>query len=231
MQIAFGAIGDAAARDTYPVQMRPFTSGLDLKTRMQELVVEKKGGGGLEESYELGALYCLHNVKMKKAVNPIVIFIGDEKPYGNISPEMALMAGVKLEKRVTTKEVFNQLKRKFSVYLIRKPYHETGSNALSAEDKEVRSVWVDLLGSDHVCDLPEPGRVVDVIFGILARETGRIEYFREEIEGRQKKDQVKTVYRSLASIHEIEGPVASRAGASIMKIDDKRKGGATKKLI
>ena len=62
-----------------------------------------------------------------------------------------------------------------------------------------------MLGTDRVVGLPDASRVVDVIFGILARETDRIEYFREELEGRQRPDQVKTVMKSLETVHTLSG--------------------------
>lgn len=237
LEIAFGAFGDACRPDRYPLQVRPCTKGTDLKTRMEELIIEKGGGGTLEENSELAALYGVHKIEMPKAIKPVFILITDEKPYGYISKEMAAdVAGVTLEGRTTAKAVFDQLKAKFSVYLIRKPYGSSGGdgNSMSSEDREVRARWIELLGEDRVCDLPEAGRVVDVIFGLLARETGRIEYFREEIEGRQKPDQVATVYKSLASIHKLSGPKSSRgsnrAGASILKIEGPA-GGRSRRLL
>ena len=234
LEIAFGAIGDANKNDKYPLQIRPFTKGTALKTRMEELVIEGGGGGGGDETYELAGLYSLHNISMPNAVKPILIIIGDEKPYDTISTEMAeKVALVKLEKRASTSEVFERLKDKFSVYLIRKPYNAVAGDAMSDEDKEFRKRWIALLGADHVVELPDAKRVVDVIFGILARETGRIEYFREEIEGRQDADQVKTVYKSLATIHKL--PAAGKPvdrGNSILKLPEgKAKGDVSRKLL
>lgn len=232
LEIAFGAIGDAYC-DKYPLQIRPFSKGTKLKTRLEELVIEQGGGGQVQETYELSALYSVHNISMPNALKPILIIIGDEKSYDNIPVDLAeKVAGVSLEKRATTKEVFDQLKNRFSVYLIRKPYSETGGNAMSPVDREIRSSWVKLLGVDHICELPDASRVVDVIFGILAKETGRIDYFRDEIEDRQRKDQVATVYKSLASIHKLPKNGASqRSGASIMKIEDKSESKPTRRLL
>ena len=82
-----------------------------------------------------------------------------------------------------------------------------------------------LVDEEHIAYLPEPERVVDVIFGILAKETDRVAYFREELEGRQRDDQVKTVYKSLASIHRMVGDLQKkktpkREGMSIAHGDD-----------
>lgn len=196
-EICFGAVGDANT-DEYSLQVRPFAKGADLKTRLEELVIEGGGGGQTTETYELAALYAARNIAMPNAVQPICIFIGDEMPYDVVSKEDAKnVAGVALRSRMTTKDVFEELKRKCSVYLIRKPYDESSGNKMSEADKHIHSAWAKLLDEEHILNLPDAGRVVDVIFGILANETGRIDYFRKELEGRQKPEQVKTVYKSL----------------------------------
>jgi hypothetical protein len=232
LEICFGAIGDAAC-DSYPLQVRPFAKGTALKDRMLELVIEQGGGGQLTESYELAALYAVHNVDIPKAVKPTLIMIGDEKPYPYISPEDAKrVAGVSLQGRLSAQQVFRDLGRKFSVYLVRKPYNRSGGDGMSSQDREIRDRWVELLGADRVVDLPEAGRVVDVIFGILANETGRFADFKEEIEGRQTPEQVATVYKSLKSIHTTSSRSGARGdtyGRSIMKLE--HKGGESKPLM
>lgn len=201
MEICFGAVGDAFS-DEYPLQIRPFTKGVDLKKRLEELVIEGQGGGQTTESYELAALYCARNISMPKAIHPILIFIGDEQPYDFVDKAHAKgLASVTLQGRLSTKEIFEELKQKYAVYLIRKPYHLSSENDISDTDLRIHRAWAQLLGEDHICDLPKADRVVDVIFGILAKETGRIEYFREEIEGRQKPGQVEMAYKSLRTIH------------------------------
>jgi hypothetical protein len=238
LEICFGAIGDATC-DSYPLQVRPFTKGTDLKAKMLELAIEGGGGGQQKESYELAALYAVHNVAIDNAIKPVLIMIGDEKPYPFIDKDQAeRWAGVKLQDRPSTKQVFEMLKKKFSVYMIRKPYGSSSgdSDEMSSTNKEFQNCWVDLLGPDRVVDLSEAGRVVDVIFGILALETGRVEYFREEIEGRQKPEQVATVYKALASIHDpaaSKGASRPRRGQSIMKLEDKSdpEGGASRPLL
>lgn len=204
MEICFGAVGDAYS-DEYPLQARSFTKGLDLKAKLKELIIEGHGGGQLSETYEIAALYFARNVNMPKAINPICIFIGDEAPYDFADEGRAKrFAHVNLQKsRMSTREIFDELKRKFSVYLIRKPYNVSSGDTMSGDDKKIYGKWLDLLDEDHIAILPEAARVVDVIFGILAKETSRIEYFREELEDRQKPEQVKTVYKSLATIHAI----------------------------
>lgn len=203
-EFAFGAFGDAHNGEDYPLQIRPFAKGEDLPKKLKELVQEGKGGGTEQESPEYAALYVARNIKMSKAINPLVVFISDESPYTHVDVDLAeSLAHVKLEKRMKTGDVFNELKTKAAVYFIQKPYN-TGTfsdGELTGVTKRVHEDWAKLVGEDHIALLADPNRVVDVIFGIMAKEAGRIDYFRDEIEDRQKKDQVETVYEALRSIH------------------------------
>lgn len=201
-EISFAAIGDAAHREDYPLQVRPFAKGTEMKARLEELVIENKGGGDTKETYELAALYYARNCAMPKAVRkPIIVFIGDESCYDVIPTDLAkTYAHVALEERLMTAAVFKELRRKFSVYFVQKPY----GNSYGDSDPTTRRVhadWAALIGEDHIAPLPEAGRVVDVIFGILAKESGKVDYFYEELAGRQTNDQVATVSKALKTIH------------------------------
>lgn len=224
-EICFMAIGDAYCDETYPLQVRPFAKGLDLKERLKELVIEGGGGGQTTETYELAALFAADLIDIPKAVKPIMIFIGDEQCYDSISPDHAQkLLGIKLEKSLSTAEVFSRLRKKYAVYLIRKCYDTGSGNKLSSTDGRITDHWAELLGGKkedgnaHIANLPQADRVVDVIFGILAKETNRIAYFEHEIEDRQDADQVKTVYTSLKTIHKIPTVAKSlKTGKSVMK--------------
>lgn len=204
LEFAFAAVGDATC-DDYPLQVRPFAKDADLETRMKELVIEGGGGGQTTESYELGALYSLRNVSMPNAVNPILIFIGDEQPYDFVDPEQAkTYARVEIVEHIPTHKIFEELKRKYAVYFVQKPYGVSGTpreNRMSDIDQRVYRAWLSLIGEDHIAFLPDAGRIVDVILGIFAKETGKIPYFHKEIEERQRPEQVKTAYKSLETIH------------------------------
>lgn len=234
-EICFMAIGDAYCNEKYPLQVRPFAKGLELKDRLKELVIEGGGGGQTTESYELAALFAAEKISIPKAIKPIMIFIGDEQCYDTVSPEQAKkLLGITLEKSLSTAALFKKLCDKYSVYLIRKPYSRGSGNVLSDEDRRITKHWEDLIGSDHISNLPEAGRVVDVIFGILAKETGRIAYFEHELEDRQLKDKdgdkkVDVVYKSLKTIHQISDKARSsnNAGKSVLRKTMKKLGDGT----
>jgi len=220
-EVCFAAIGDAYKDESYPLQVRSFATGTALAEKLKELVIERGGGGNGGETYELAALYLARNMVVDPMAEPIVIFIGDEPFFDTIGVDFAKKyCNVELARPVSTTAVFGELAAKASVYLIQKPYGDSGSgnNELHAITRETRTKWGNLLGDDHIAMLPDPNRVVDVIFGILAAEVDRVGDFRTEIEGRQTKGQVNMVYKSLATIHAV-GPAqrkALRSGNSVM---------------
>lgn len=204
-EIAFGAVGDCFS-DSYPLQMRKFGSGEDLAKNLKELVNEGGGGGTDQESYDLGALYVARNCKVPNAIRPLLIFIGDEGIYPEVYPDKAeQFAKVKLKTNLPVGRLFKELTDKWDVYVIRKPYNCTG-NTVSDADRKIQKQWEDLIGEDHVIQLPEAERVVDVIFGIFAKVTNKQDEFEKELKDRQLKDldgkhKVDVVLKSLETIH------------------------------
>jgi hypothetical protein len=216
-EISFCAIGDCFS-DKYPLQVREFVSGTDLEKELKALIIEGGGGGSTQESYDLAAKYYTDNVEMPNAVRkPIFIFIGDEGLYDKLKKENAKFAKVSLEDHLKIDEIIEDLQKRYSVYLVRKTYPGT-------REKEIKGQWIKLLGEDHVCALQDAQRVVDVIFGILAKETGRVDYFHKEIEGRQKPEQVNVVMTSLKTVHGKLAAPASMKKLEMKSITRRKKG-------
>jgi hypothetical protein len=234
--ICIAAVGDACG-DNYPLEVRPLAKDKkDLEVRLKELVIEGNGQGGGTESYELAGLYFCRNASYPKALHkPVIIFTGDEQPKDQVTKEQAKeYALVNLEKAISTEAIFRELKEKYEVYYILNPYNSAKlvGDRLDGNSQSFYDRWCKLLGSDHVVILGDPDRVVDVIFGILAKETKKIEYFKEEIEDRQKPAQVATVYKALKTIHALPAPEdekSAKTGAS--KLRSGGKGPKSKPLM
>ena len=217
-EVSFAAISDTA--DSYPFQVRPFSRSTAMKDELSALVLTDGGNGpgSMCEAYGIAALHALHNIHMPDAViKPVYIVIGDEMPYDLITrDEAAEFAKVKLESsRVSAHSLISkELIKKFAVYLILKPYgNETmAGDRMGSVTQMVYDCWSKLIGPERIALLPDHGRVVDTIFGILAQESGKVDYFRKEIEGRQRPDQVRTVYTALETIH--TGKTQHRGGHS-----------------
>jgi len=214
VETCFLSIGDAHEREPHALQVRPFVSGGDMVKELEVLDFGggRRGGGGLHETYELGALYLSRKFKAPKStMKPVVIFIGDEMCYPAISPAMARdYCGIDLKRPITTEQAFRDLRTFCSVYAILKPYRvrkdSDGTPVFDKSDpinEQVYLDWVELLGAGYVAPLPIPEDVVNVIFGILAREVDKVGYFKDEIDDRQKDvpERLKTVYTALHDIH------------------------------
>jgi len=228
MEISFCAFGDVNG-DSYPLQVRNFSKGTDLKKQLEALVVEGGGGGQIKESPEVAALYYARNVDMPVASKPICIIITDESLYETVNKDDAKKhAKVDLETRIKTTDIFDELKRRYAVYLVRKPYEAVRGDSLSATDKGIVKDWLRVVDEEHIVTLPNEERVLDIIFGILAKETDRIDYFRDELKDRQLKDKggdkkVEVALKALETIHKIDAGGADpdrkllKSGRSVTK--------------
>lgn len=205
------AVGDATS-DDYPLQVQtPKNCFDDAKEAFTKLVVEGNGGGQQTESYELAAAYFMHGVQVSRGCRkPILVFIGDEKPYDMVSKAELAVFGVNAENE-STEKLFKKLCEVYEVYLIHKPYNDDWNGGIT---KAVKKVWTELLPSQHVIPLSEPERVVDVLFGILAGETDKVDYFKGEIVDRQKPEQVTTVLTALKDLYATNKPKTLTSGKS-----------------
>lgn len=202
----------------YPIQSKPFASGQQFAENMRGLVRTGMGGTTEQESAEVVALYCTRKVHIPNAERAVLTFITDEAPYPSVDPEHARRIGISLQQPLSTAKVFAELKKKFEVYLIRKPYHMLANGAMDAMDCRIHGEWERLIGADHIALLPEKERVADVYFAILAKVVGRENDFLDEIEQRQEVDtaeglkKIQIVYKAIESIY---GPLApgQRLGA------------------
>lgn len=226
--ICYAMVGDAVY-DKLPLQVQPFGLGKEMVDRLNSLTIEGGGGGNQHESYELAALYFARNVEMPNAVKPVLIFICDEGVSPEVNAEEARnFAKVELTERTKTGAVFKELAQKYSVYCIRKHYGN-GRDAVDGDklvglNATFHEQWQKLIGAERVALLDDPKRVVDVILGLLAVETGKMDFFTKEITVRQTKDQVKTVFKAMDSIAK-KTAKSVHTGNSIVK---RPKGGKTK---
>lgn len=214
-EICMAAIGDAPQGDDEPLQVRPFCRGTGLVEHVS--VLNKTGGGGDHaESYELAGLYFVRNARYAADARPVMIFIGDEGLHEYVEARHAKWAHIETQgAKVSTDDIMKELTAMYSVYIVRKPYP-------SAEAR-VNRQWSQYLGAERVFLLEAPERILDMIFGILAIETGKMAYFEDEITNRQTPEQCATVFTSLRTQH-----VGATGGKSVMLASGAK---ATKHLL
>jgi hypothetical protein len=227
--VLVAAVGDATC-DNYPLQLQiPKKTYNEANEAFNKLVVEGGGGGQTKESYELAAGYMLHGVKVKRDMpKPILVFIGDEFPYEMVSATQLANYGITVENESTV-EVFRKLREVYDVYLIQKPY---GSNDFNnPQTVMIKAAWQPLLDPEHIIPLNQPERVVDVLFGILAGATNKVDYFKSELIDRQKPEQVTTVLTSLSGLYKNNSaalPAAATGKSTFHKLPS---GKASKPLL
>jgi hypothetical protein len=120
-QIMFGAIGDAYS-DRLPLQVGQFESDNRMDETLASIVLEGGGGGGNHESYELAAYYLARHVRLdanKRGRKGYLFLIGDERLYANIDRrQVEQLIGDKLQKDLSTEQVFKELQEKFEVFFL-----------------------------------------------------------------------------------------------------------------
>ena len=192
-EISFAAIGDAYS-DRYPIQITDFATGFEFDQNIKSLHPEGGGGAAYRETYELLAYYYATRCNMPKAmktIRPMLIFIGDEGYYSKVSRSHIMdLIGDKPKTDLISEDIFNDLKAKFDVYILRVKYSSSG-------EAEIHEMWKKALGAERVLMLTEPRRVVDTILGIIAASVDRFDGFKERIELRQTPEQVDEVYSTL----------------------------------
>jgi rubrerythrin len=194
-EISFTAIGDAYT-DGYPLQITDFGQGFELDKNIKNLYPEGGGGGQARETYELTAYFYATHCEMPEALKkpkPMFIFIGDEGYYSKVNRGhiKKLIGDQNIKTDLISQEVFEELKKKFNVYILRVEYGNKD------DEIEIHKSWEKVLGPEHVIMLKDPRRVVDTILGLIAATVDGFESFQERIEIRQTPEQVKQVYSTL----------------------------------
>ena len=215
-RLLIAAVGDATS-DDYALQIHePKATFDEAKEALGSLVIEGGGGGTRKESYELAGGYFLKAVDVARDVKPILVFIGDEAPYPQLTGTQLAALGVSNAENMSTEELFKQLNEVYDVHLIHKPYSHYETSPVTAD---VKAAWLPLLPPEHIHPLREPERVVDTLFGILAGATEKVDEFVGELTSRQTPEQVKTVLTTLNGYFKTvtaSSPKQLRSGKSTM---------------
>ena len=125
--------------------------------------------------------------------------MGDEGFYAKVNREhvrLHVSTEDKLRSDLISEDVFNVLKQKFNVYMLRILYGNPD------DEKDIDAKWRKVLGDKHVLIMQDPKRIVDTIIGIVATVVDGFDAFKQRIEVRQTPEQVAQVYSSLDGIED-----------------------------
>jgi hypothetical protein len=165
--ISFSAVGDHKS-DAAPFQVCDFDKGTVLDSWLKKIWLEKGGGPGCMESYELLAWYYLNcvdfNPPKKTKEKPYFFLIGDEQCYPTVkASDVQKHFGVTIPKDIPTAEVFKDLMDKYNFFHLHKPY--------GYGDDFIVEDWNKLIGQ-NIITMAEPNSVADLILGLVALTSG-----------------------------------------------------------
>lgn len=163
-QIMFAAVGDAAPNGNYncadrsPLQVGQFESEAQLMDKWITAVhLERGGGGGGNESYELGAYFFARHTAMdcweKRGKKGYFFMTGDEKPYEHVAPRQVLeLIGDRIGEPIPTADIFAELREKYHVFFLM---------PRNINSPRAARTWRGYLG-DHAIELTAPETANDV---------------------------------------------------------------------
>ena len=135
------AIGDLSY-DRAPIQASQFESDIRIAEQLEKIYFERGGGGNSWESYTAAWYFGLHNTKLdcwNRGKKGIIITMGDESlnPYLPKFNLQRVLGCENLQADVETKELYNEVIKKFDVYHLGVNDHRT--SFISYKDKIINS--------------------------------------------------------------------------------------------
>lgn len=192
--ISFCAIGDHEC-SLAPLQVTPFSQGLEIDDQIKKLFLEGGGGGNSKESYELVSHFYLNHIDLKNCQFPFLFITGDEVFFEAITPDaVKKVIGSQISQDIASVSSFKDLCQKYNVFHIRKPYGDP------QKEKEMVKLWSQAIGPERILDVKTPKACIDVILGAIAITSGsrNLEEYIQDMKNRgQTPERVKEVTRAL----------------------------------
>jgi hypothetical protein len=220
--ISFCAIGDSTC-DKAPLQVTNFGQGKQVDELISKMFLEGGGGGTDEESYELSAYFYQHHCELKNPEYPFFFVTGDEAFYKKITPNTIekIMGKNLLKSELNSEKTWQELMKKFNVFLIKKPYKK------SSNEVEIMKQWKHAIGEERVLLIHEPKACIDVMLGAIAITTGvrTMESYIDDMKTRgQSEERIDEVKKALAKYNEKlkKGeikPIAYKSSTTVSKVE------------
>jgi hypothetical protein len=172
-QLCFAAYGDAQNDEVAPCQVGQFESGIEMEDFLNNLYLEKQGGGNSGETPGL-LLYFLANFTAldslaKRGKKGYIVLTGDECPLPYVTrDEVERYIGPHIQSDLTIKEVVKEAQKSFEIYFFLVNNHAA---AMQGSEK----VWQNLLGADHVIPVQSLDNISEQIALLIAQLEGTID--------------------------------------------------------
>jgi hypothetical protein len=167
--VLFGAIGDATS-DQVPLQVGQFEGGNEIDEALTKIYLEGNGGGGHNESYELGMYFMARHADMhcltKRNQKGFLFIIGDELPYRQVERgQVDRIIGDSIQENIPTEAILEELREKFEVFWI------MPAGTSHADDNGVIEPLRKMFGQ-HFMRLENPGDVCELIASTIGVTEG-----------------------------------------------------------
>jgi len=194
--ISFAGVGDAYS-DAAPLQVGGFAEGGAIDRMVRQLFLEAGGGGQTMETYELAAYFYSRRCLLPQGKKGYFFFTGDEGFYDVVKKEhIERWVGEEEDADVNSKDVFSELRSKFHVFLLRKPFFDRDV------DERLAQRWRDELGT-RVLEVPNSKAIVDVMLGAIALVSGTRtleEYGQDMVDKGQDEVRCREVLKALEGL-------------------------------
>lgn len=172
-QVLFGAIGDAQAGDNVPLQVGQFESDVTMDDNLTNIYLERGGGGGREETYELAHYFFARHTATdcweKRQKKGYFFTIGDEGFYPKIRKgDVLRLIGDTLQHDLSTEEVVKELQERYHVF------HIIAEQGSYPHNPGIEGLWQGLLGQ-HVLKLEDSANVAELIALTIGLNEGTLD--------------------------------------------------------
>ncbi len=161
-QVLFGAVGDYNNHESAPLQIGQFESGIEMDDNITHILLEGKGGGSGEESYQNALYFMAHRTRCdafeKRGKKGYLFLIGDEMAYSrSTKAELRALIGDEVDGDASLEAIVAAVKEKWHVFfVIPKGTDHWG-------DSTLENFWSGLLGAQHVIKLEDPEAICETL--------------------------------------------------------------------
>lgn len=156
VEVCVMGVGDLECDDS-PLQVSQFESDVRVAKQMQEIYLEKGGGGNSYESYTAPWYFGLYHTRLdcfdKQGRKGVIITMGDEPLNPALNKrDVEHFLGVGLEEQVElkTNKLYKEASKKFDIYHISVEDDRTNYNSdRSSYEDQVDKSFKDVIGDDH----------------------------------------------------------------------------------
>ena len=156
VEVCVMGVGDLECDDS-PLQVSQFESDVRVAKQMQEIYLEKGGGGNSYESYTAPWYFGLYHTRLdcfdKQGRKGVIITMGDEPLNPALNKrDVEHFLGVGLEEQVElkTNKLYKEASKKFDIYHISVEDDRTNYNSdRGSYEQQVDKSFKDVIGDDH----------------------------------------------------------------------------------